>query len=113
NDDGVVTTNLTPGCCDRPLDITLQGDGKVVVLAASTSGGGHEDLLGLARYTDAGRLDATFGDNGKVRTSFSDPDASIFAGGLGIAPNGDLIASGESLEHGRSVALMARYVSRS
>ena len=113
SDDGVARSNLKPGCCDRPLDLVLQEDGRIVLSMSSTSGDGSQNLLGLARYTTGGRLDATFGDHGKVRTSFGDPDAAIFAGGLDLAPNGDVVAAGESLEHGRSVALMARYVSRS
>jgi len=113
SDDGIARANLTPGCCDRPLDVVIQEDGRIVVMTSSTSGDGSQNLLGLARYTTGGRLDPTFGDHGKVRTSFGDPDAAIFAGGLGLAPNGDIVAAGESLEHGRSVALMARYVSRS
>jgi len=47
-----------------------------------------------------------------VRTSFADPASAIFAGGVGLAPNGDVIAAGENLEHGRSNCLLARYVSR-
>jgi uncharacterized delta-60 repeat protein len=113
SDDGTARSNLTPGCCDRPLDVAIQQDGRIVVMTSSTSGDGSQNLLGLARFTTGGRLDATFGDHGKVRTGFGDPDAQIFAGGLGLAPNGDVVAAGESLEHGRSVALMARYVSRS
>jgi uncharacterized delta-60 repeat protein len=113
NDDGIVRGNLSPGCCDRPLDVVLQDDGRIVVMTASTSGDGTQNLLGLARYSAVGRLDPSFGDHGKVRTSFADPEAQIFAGGLDLAPNGDVVAAGESLEHGLSVALMARYVSRS
>ncbi|MFL5767848.1 MAG: hypothetical protein ACJ758_08410 [Actinomycetota bacterium] len=113
NNDGIARSNLTPGCCDRPLDLVLQEDGRIVVMTSSTSGDGSQNLLGLARYTGVGRLDPTFGDHGKVRTSFGDPNAQIFAGGLDLAPNGDVVAAGESLEHGGSVALMARYVSRS
>jgi uncharacterized delta-60 repeat protein len=110
--DGVVTTSLTKGCCDRPLDLTLQADRRIVLLAAGTTGGGSQDLLGLARYTPDGRLDGSFGDHGKVRTPFDDP-ARIFSGGLAIAPNGDLIATGASNEQGHAVLVMARYVSRS
>ncbi|MFL5738500.1 MAG: hypothetical protein ACJ76P_14405 [Actinomycetota bacterium] len=113
NDDGIVRGNLSPGCCDRPLDVALQNDGRIVVMTSSTSGDGTQNLLGLARYSAAGRLDPSFGVHGKVRTSFADPEAQIFAGGLDLAPNGDFVAAGESLERGRRVALMARYVSRS
>jgi uncharacterized delta-60 repeat protein len=113
SDDGVARSNLTPGCCDRPLDTLIEPDGRIVVLTSSTSGDGTQNLLGVVRFSIAGRLDPTFGDHGKVRTSFGDPDAAIFAGGLDLAPNGDVVAAGESLERGRSVALMARYLSRS
>ncbi|MDP9295772.1 MAG: hypothetical protein M3O88_03615 [Actinomycetota bacterium] len=113
SDDGVVTTSLTPGCCDRPLDLVIQPDGKIVVVAEGTTGHDLQDLLALARYTPKGKLDGSFGDHGKVRTMFDDPDARIFSGGLAVAPNGDLIATGASSEQGNEVLLMARYVSRS
>jgi uncharacterized delta-60 repeat protein len=111
--DGVVTTSLTKGCCDRPLDLTRQADRRIVLLAAGTTGGGFQDLFGLARYTPEGKLDGSFGDHGKVRTTFDDSEARIFSGGLAIAPNGDLIAVGASSEQGHKALLMARYVSRS
>jgi hypothetical protein len=104
---------LTPGCCDRPLDLVIQPDGKIVVVAEGTTGDGGQDLLGLARYTPEGRLDGSFGDHGKVRTRFEDPDAKIFSGGLAVAPNGDLIAAGSSSERRGEVLLIGRYVSRS
>jgi uncharacterized delta-60 repeat protein len=110
--DGVMRTSLTRGCCDRPLDLLIQPDGKIDVVAEGATGETLQDLLALARYTQDGRLDGTFGERGKVRTSF-DFQGPIFSGGIGMAPNGDLIATGAGNQSGHQVLLMARYLSRS
>jgi uncharacterized delta-60 repeat protein len=90
------------------LAVATQADGKVVV-----AGGGG---FALARYTVRGRLDASFGHNGRVLTDFS----SVPGGGplgiatsVAIAADGKIVAAGFS---GSRTALaegaLARYTAR-
>jgi uncharacterized delta-60 repeat protein len=51
---------------DRAFGIVRQGDGKYVLLGASTGSDGHF-AISLVRLTHALALDPTFGDGGKVR----------------------------------------------
>jgi uncharacterized delta-60 repeat protein len=64
--DGKVITDF--GSSAR--EVVLQDDGKIIV--AGYTGASLSDLdFALARYDTTGRLDTTFGMNGKVRTDFS------------------------------------------
>jgi uncharacterized delta-60 repeat protein len=63
-ENGKVITNFDSTSGDEANAIVLQGD-KIIV-------GGHSRLhLALARYTANGKLDASFGENGKVVTDLS------------------------------------------
>ena len=55
--------------------------------------------FGLAHYNANGTLDAAFGTGGEVTTSFG-PDASAFAAGLAIQPNGKIVVAGTVQDFG-------------
>ncbi len=65
---------------DEANSIALQGD-KIIVAGNSTSSSNSLSDFALARYTADGRLDASFGVNGRSRTDFdlSDDVASSMA----------------------------------
>lgn len=58
---------------DRISDAIIHQDGKIIV------GGGHLYNFGLTRYLTNGSLDSTFGQGGKVITSFFGEEEYIFA----------------------------------
>jgi uncharacterized delta-60 repeat protein len=100
---GVVTTDLGTRADDARA-IAIQPDGSIVV--AGTAG---EDI-GLARYTDQGRLDTTFGSQG---TTVTDLGSDNIANGVALTPDGHIAIAGYTL--GARVNrdfLLARYTSR-
>jgi uncharacterized delta-60 repeat protein len=71
------------GCCDDLVEaasMTIQPDGKVIVLGTANTFVHNNNLIALARYTNTGILDPSFGDGGTVElTSYLDKGASIIA----------------------------------
>jgi uncharacterized delta-60 repeat protein len=93
------------GRIDEIRGIALQADGKIVAAGRSKIASGDWDFA-LARYNPDGRIDNSFGDHGRVLTSFGalpdgrrsedeanaiaiQPDGKIVVGGRSNAPNGD------------------------
>jgi uncharacterized delta-60 repeat protein len=62
--EGRVTTDFGPKG-SLVIDLVLQSDGKIVAV------GPAEGKFGLARYLPDGRMDESFGEGGKLTTSFS------------------------------------------
>lgn len=79
------------GVSDILRALTLLPDGKILGAGYQASTGGPAQAL-LLRYTAAGNLDASFGDNGIV-TDFSDTEVSRFYA-LALRSNGNLLAAG-------------------
>ena len=91
---GKVTTDFNGGT-DSMNQLVPQTDGKLVG-AGSAANAGNTDFA-LARYSVDGVLDATFGTGGKVTSDFGGFDT---AGGVGLLPNGKLVAAGLNLVTG-------------
>lgn len=92
--DGMVTTNFTSHY-DVVDTIAVQpADGKLVLLGTSNYYGPHPRLA-LARYKTDGKLDPTFGGDGKETDRFKDNDTWGFA--VAIQPSdGKIVAGGQS-----------------
>ena len=103
---GLVLSAL--GTSARAAAVALDASGRAVVVG-SVSVTGQNRNFGVARYTGAGALDATFGTNGVVLTDF-DGDRDEARGVL-IQPDGKIVVVGESVlpNQGSRVAL-ARYL---
>jgi uncharacterized delta-60 repeat protein len=91
--------------------------GYIVVsgTASNLTNGGSEQAFGLARYTAQGQLDASFGTNGTVITSFTNTFAT--ASGLAIQSDGKIVVVGTLLtpeNHGGSdtAFVVARYLAQ-
>src|SRR5262249_36256910 len=65
---GIALGDLGTGLNATELGLTLQPDGKIVVV------GSISDNFAVVRYTVAGALDPSFGTNGRVTTEFSGMD---------------------------------------
>ena len=63
---GKVTTDFASGE-DRPYAMTVQSDGKIVVVGYANNGSDND--FAIARYTNAGALDTSFDSDGKVVTA--------------------------------------------
>ena len=101
--DGKVRTHFTASG-DAGFGVAIQADGKIVATGVAGRESGHSRFA-LARYNSDGKLDATFGVNGKVMTAFSlKVDAAaggrIFAGaaasGVAIQADGKIVVAGSN-----------------
>jgi uncharacterized delta-60 repeat protein len=104
--DGRVTTLLTDGdCSDHVYGLAIQSDGKLV--ADGAAGCITDGSFGLARYLPDGSLDATFGGDGTIATTFAN---GCFAQGedVVIEAGGTILAGGVSTCRHERFAL-ARY----
>jgi len=95
---GLVRTPFRDG--SRAYGVAVQPDGKVV--AAGNVG---FRAFGVSRYDADGRLDPTFGDDGRVRTNFA-PGADT-ATAVAIQPDGKVVAAGFAGDRARFA--VARY----
>ncbi|MFZ5538249.1 MAG: WD40 repeat domain-containing protein [Pseudomonadota bacterium] len=77
---------------DYALALALAPDGKIVVAGYSDNGADAD--FALARYNANGSLDTGFGSGGKVTTPILSGVDIAFA--LALAPNGKIVAAGES-----------------
>jgi serralysin len=86
--------------------VAIQADGKIVV-----AGDADFERFALSRYKPDGRLDSTFGGDGKVRTSFpGGSTAAAFA--VAIQADGKIVAAGWSFTGpgvGKGVFTLVRY----
>lgn len=69
NGDGTVTTSFGKAF-QHALDVALTPDGKIVVVGEAANGGSGPWVWPVARYTAAGRLDATFSGDGKTTVTW-------------------------------------------
>jgi uncharacterized delta-60 repeat protein len=96
-------------CCQSAYQVLLQSDGKIVTVGYPNSESSDSDFL-LARLTSTGALDTTFGNGGKVRTSFGKLNGG--ANGAALQADGKAVAVGfqaTSSRRGVEFAL-ARYL---
>ena len=105
-DGGRVTTDFGGIFSDIVFDIALQPDGKIVVAGTPDATG-----FALARYRSNGRLDPTFGDNGKVITKFKPGTFNLFdqAFALVLQPDGKIVAAGVTNVNDAADFALARY----
>lgn len=102
---GKVVTSFGRGDDARARSLTVGPDGKIVVAGGAIVPPRLTAGFAIARYSGAGKLDRTFGGNGKVLTYF----ASIVRG-LAVQADGKVVAVGAS-SRGLGFAL-ARYTRR-
>lgn len=90
--DGKVTTDFG-GRSDGADDLAIQSDGKIVAVGSGFSAVVRPVDFALARYNRDGTLDATFGDGGKVLTTF-EPNSIDSANAVVIQSDGKIVAAG-------------------
>jgi uncharacterized delta-60 repeat protein len=105
--DGRVTTQFPHGE-DVASGVAIQGDGKIVA-AGATGESGRLSRFALARYGTDGTLDPTFGDGGKVMTTFVEGFDFTIANAVAIQMDGNIVAAGSAGGAGGRFAL-ARYL---
>ena len=101
---GVVSTAFGVDIQDEAHAVAVQSDGRIVVAGAV-----YGDF-GLARYNADGSLDPTFGDGGRVTTSFgTSPQSFDSARDVAIQSDGRIVVVGEAHNGSFPVFALARY----
>lgn len=77
---------------DQAYAVSLQRDGKIIVVGSTNATTGGNRNFGLARYNTNGSLDPTFGDHGLVTTDFNGGPDEAYA--LAIQPDGKVVVGG-------------------
>jgi uncharacterized delta-60 repeat protein len=101
---------------DMVNSLAIQTDGKIIAGGESkTLGGGtRPDQFALARYNINGKLDSTFGSDGKVTTSFENfcNRQYSYIEKILLQPDNKIIALGEAniKQFNKSVFALARYL---
>jgi uncharacterized delta-60 repeat protein len=90
NADGKVTTDFSRRE-DSIAALAIQSDGKIIAVGFATTAAGND--IALARYLPDGRLDRTFGGDGKVTT---DLDQNESANAVALQADGKIIVAGQS-----------------
>jgi uncharacterized delta-60 repeat protein len=104
--DGKVTTDFG-GRSDGADDVAIQADGKIVAAGSGFPAQIRPLDFALARYNRDGTLDGTFGDGGKVLTTF-EPNSIDRANAVVIQPDGKIVAAGSTRRGGEFA--VARYL---
>lgn len=109
---GVMTTDFDDQSFDVPYALVRQPDGRLLLGGFSNSGGGPgilfgADQLALARYTEHGLLDDSFGRGGVVTLDAGTLDEEIRA--LALTPGGRIVAAGFTNGENRGDFMVARF----
>jgi len=86
--------------------VVIQSDGKIVAAGSFDDGNREGPDFALARYNVDGALDGTFNSTGKVVTDIGGFDVAY---GVGIQPDGKIVAAGFSDVSGTSDFALTRY----
>jgi uncharacterized delta-60 repeat protein len=100
---GIVTTAI--GTSADAYAVAVQSDGKILAGGTSTTPSGRNtiDHFTLARYTTGGALDTTFGNSGKVVTSWSNNGSTqADAYSLAVYPSSGTVNDGKIVLAGRA-----------
>jgi uncharacterized delta-60 repeat protein len=103
---GIVTTDFFANY-DEANSVTVQSDGKIVVVGEADDASGHK-TLGLARYQPNGTLDPSFGQGGKVTIHIT-PTSDDIAKSVAIGPDGKIVVAGTSTTAQTKLFVVARY----
>lgn len=105
NSNGKVTTAVGTGTC-KGEGVTLQDDGKIVVVGYSFSAGG-QSCFTVLRYGTDGSLDTSFADSGKVVTSVAKNGS---ADSVAMQSDGKIVVAGNSfIDGGNNDFAVVRY----
>jgi len=106
---GLVFSEFGAGTLTRAAAVTLQPDGRIVVVGLTTAGAappGSHNML--ARYDRDGALDGTFGVGGLVVSDFGDATSQIL-NAVTIARDGKIVAVGSAKHSTGFAGSLARF----
>ncbi|HVX25908.1 MAG TPA: T9SS type A sorting domain-containing protein [Parafilimonas sp.] len=87
---------------DQINALTIQTDNKIIVGGEAGIGSGGNFLI--ARFQSNGKLDSSFGNNGKRIIDFNENEDAFYA--LAVQPDGKILAAGKADSNGISTPIM-------
>ncbi len=102
---GVLTTVI--GSAAGANALTLQPDGRILVIGDSRSSSTRKIVFALARYTTRGSLDPSFGRQGVVTTPF---ELDAYTWNFILQPDAKILVVGNSTFNGKANMALARYL---
>jgi uncharacterized delta-60 repeat protein len=109
---GMVIQQFSTLFYDQVNTVVSQPDGALLVGGETRNGGAGQYKFLLARYTQRGVLDTSYGVNGKVNQPFLGTDSYDEINMLCLQPNNYSIAIGYSKDEGGQKISVARYTSQ-
>lgn len=106
--DGKLETDFG-GRSDGASAVAIQPDGKVIAAGYGMPSVVRPHDFALARYNRDGRLDPTFGDGGRVLTTFQ-PASFEGAAAVVVQADGKIVAGGDTRTGARYDFALARYL---
>ena len=101
---GKVTTDINSGSGDYATSMAVQSDGKILVAGVSSKGTSTD--FALVRYQANGTLDASFGNSGRVTTSFG---SESYGRSVAVQSDGKIVVAGSAESVTNSFFALARY----
>jgi uncharacterized delta-60 repeat protein len=101
---GKVVTHIT-GAYEYAYGVAVQANGKIVVVGRAVRDTAD---FGVFRYKVQGKLDGSFGHDGKVFTDFF--TGADTARGVALQDNGKIVVAGDAAQGGTSRIAVARYL---
>src|SRR5206468_3909759 len=95
NGTGKVTTDLGGDGNAEGRSVTVQTDGKIVVVGYATAG--STEKFALARYNADGTLDTSFGDSGRLMTDVGISGSN--ATGVALQNDGKIVVAGYAVKN--------------
>jgi uncharacterized delta-60 repeat protein len=103
---GKVITDIAGGLNDIALGVAIRQDGKIVAVGRAVVSG--RTAFAVARYNSNGILDTSFGNGGKVTTSFVG-SLGDQAFSVAIQPDGKAVVAGSAVVNLNTQFALARY----
>jgi uncharacterized delta-60 repeat protein len=105
----IILTDVGKGTFEAAYAMAVQPDGKIVAVGFSTPAVGPSSDFALVRYESTGRIDRSFGDNGRVLTDFSGTGSTDQAFAVAIDSGGKIVVAGYSSSAAGVDFAVARY----
>lgn len=105
--DGKVVTALAGS--DQAAAVATQSDGRIVVVGSSVQPVGTGSDFAVVRYNVDGSLDTTFGGDGAVVTPIGPAASRDEAFAVALQPDGRIVVAGDTWEGSASQVALARY----
>jgi uncharacterized delta-60 repeat protein len=102
--DGTVVTDVLHGAFDTAYAVAQQPNGKIIVAGFAETQSGERFLV--LRYRTDGKLDKTFGTDGRVLTSFG---GSFQQARDVVVTDAGIVVAGTANVNGRTAIALARY----